>query len=530
MNKQVRNLTAVAAVLTASQLASAGTEIFFNPLTQSGVVADPNSVVEMNSPWLTPPGITQENLTSMDEIEADIAQSVVRVDAGTAASMFDMIAFDEEGENLFIPHETPFGAGVTRYHIQSDFAEILFNGDLGGAEGDWTNDYAAFDPSTYTPWGTVLLGEEWSGEGRLIEVTNPSAPAAAIEYREVETIANVAHEGLRFSADGNTLYYVDEWNSGSIYKFVSTKKSRRGRAKGGLEQGQTFVLRVDAFEGVSSDLWNDESNEGATRTGWATWVPITDEYGNALTETDPFLNGPTNDPRTNDDTRGGRPAADEAGATPYGRPEDMEVGKLANGNEVMYFAATSERTIYSVEMVTADHAIVRVAASDAETPKNLGFNATSAELNSPDNLAQDALGNIYIIEDAPNSSSVGGDIWFMRDADSDGVAESVDHFLTLQVAGSEATGMIFNPKKPTQFVVAIQHPSSTDLENVPEGFGDAVWAFDLKNVAPPPCEKGADVKGGKKAVVACTPNETNFVKKLRRAGKGKSKGRRGGRR
>ena len=97
-------------------------------------------------------------------------------------------------------------------------------------------------------------------------------------------------------------------------------------------------------------------------------------------------------------------------------------------------------------------------------------------------LAIDALGNIYVIEDAPNGSSTGGDIWFIRDTNNDGVAESIDHFLSIRVAGSEATGMIFNPAVPTEFVVACQHPNSTNLEVVPDGLGDAVWSFNVSNI------------------------------------------------
>src|SRR5688572_30487916 len=105
---KTRLLTAAGA-LTLSQVALAGTDTFFNPLTQSGVVSSPNSAVETSSPWLVPPGLSQTNLTSLDEIEADIAQSVVRVPGtGTSASMIDMLAFDDEGEHLFMPHETPF--------------------------------------------------------------------------------------------------------------------------------------------------------------------------------------------------------------------------------------------------------------------------------------------------------------------------------------------------------------------------------------------------------------------------------------
>jgi secreted PhoX family phosphatase len=130
----------------------------------------------------------------------------------------------------------------------------------------------------------------------------------------------------------------------------------------------------------------------------------------------------------------------------------------------------------------AGQAVVRTYCSNSGTPKNLDFPSTTGTLGAPDNLAMDALGNIYVIEDAPNSSSTGGDIWFVRDTNNDGVAESLDHFLSLRVNGSEATGMIFNPAVPTEFHVAVQHPSSTDLTAVPSGFGDAIWTFNLENI------------------------------------------------
>lgn len=42
--------------------------------------------------------------------------------------------------------------------------------------------------------------------------------------------------------------------------------------------------------------------------------------------------------------------------------------------------------------------------------------------------------------------------------------------------------MIFNPAIPTEFIISVQHPNSTDLANVPSGLGDSVWAFDLSGV------------------------------------------------
>src|SRR5688572_32883531 len=116
MNKKLTYLLTASSVITLFQLAFAGTDVFFTPLTSSAVVADPNSLAEMNSPWVTPAGITQVNVTSMDEIEGDPLQSVIRVPgADTSATMWDMVAYDHRAKYIFIPHETPWGAGVSRY-------------------------------------------------------------------------------------------------------------------------------------------------------------------------------------------------------------------------------------------------------------------------------------------------------------------------------------------------------------------------------------------------------------------------------
>lgn len=469
--------SALCAMTIGQHAFAGGSDVWFQPLTESAAVVSPNNIEELLEPWVAPYGLMQTNLVSLREVEDEVLsplQSIVRVPIGNNSSMFDMVAYDDTGDFLFIPHETGFGAGVSRHDVNARSTEVIFRGDGGGATGDWSNDYGAFDPCRYTPNGTLFLAEEWAGEGRVMEVLNPFDAPEDVEVRELNSIANVAHEGINFSmADPKVIYYIDEWNSGSIYKFVMKRA-------GDYTRGQTFVLKVDAYEGNAADYWDEPSNETAARTGLATWIPLTDRSGNPLPGiTDPFRNGPTNDPRTATDTRGGRPAADDVGATPYGRPEDMEVGELANGNEVVYFAATSEASVYSIEILGKNKARVGKLVDGSTTPKNLGYAPTTAILNSPDNLAQDAIGNIYIVEDAPNSSSTGGDIWFVRDVDNDGVAESLDHFLSIRVDGSEATGMIFNPVKPTEFVVAVQHPDSTDLTQVPNGLGDALWKFDI---------------------------------------------------
>ncbi len=549
-------ITVSALALAVSQAALAGTEPYFNPLTQSAAVASPNHINELNSPWQAPAGVSQKSLTSMAEVEADSFQSIQRVDfdglgnpAGSSASMFDMLAYSPGGRYIFIPHESPVGAGITRYDRRNDFAELIFAGDENGDRSDpngptWDYDYGAFDPARMTPNGTVIAGEEWSGRGRIVEVMNPLGPAPAdptagsatmeygVDYRELHSIARVSHEGINFSIEqkNEVIYYVDEDRSGSVYKLVLATKGDYATG------GQTFVLATDGYMGTVDERWDGSGSDDsvvnqseevqASRFGMATWVPLTDETGTPLEGIrSPFESG------EDGSTRPGRDAADDAGGTPFGRPEDMTIGYSADGNEMLYVATTSENAVISIEELGDGKAMVRQFASTA-TARNAGFPATTGVLNAPDNLAQDALGNIFIIEDSPNSSDVGGDIWFARDTDGDGIAESLDHFLSLQVDGSEATGMIFHPRKPGRFVVAVQHPDSTNLAEVPEGFGDAIWEFNLRGVVPPVCAKkegfsayqymSFDMGGGQEVQTCTYTDDVNFNRKLRQANRDRS--------
>ncbi len=465
-----KTTVSLCALLAAAQAANAATDTFFIPLTQSAAVAQgPNHINELNSPWQVPAGVTYRNLTSLAEIEADAAQSVVRVpdmgeDAQNAA-MFDMSAFDASGRFLFTPHEVMYGAGLSRYDLETDTNVVLFQGDMGGKDDNWENDFGALDPATLTPKGTLLVAEEWSGQGRMFEVDNILGDAGTQTVTELTAVPNVSIEGLRFSHDGSTMYFVDEDRSGSIYKFVPT-------VAGDYSKGQSFVLIVDGFEGdVTEQAPKFPDHNPEARTGAAHWIAITDEDGVALTEADPFDNV----------TRGGRAAADELGGTPFRRPEDVEVATLSNGNEAIYFTATEELAVYVIEELGNGEATVRLVA-DENTAKNVGYQPTTGHVNSPDNLAQDADGNIYIIEDWPNGNDVGGDVWFVRDTNNDGVAESLDHFMSLQVKGAESTGMIFNPAHPTQFTINVQHPESTNVEG---GQGDAIWLFDISGAVKP---------------------------------------------
>lgn len=378
---------------------------------------------------------------------------------GLAPSLntWDMVAFSADSRYVFIPSENGAGAGLFRYDTQTGSQVAILHGNGSGSRQSnpaaWvanSDDYSRVDPCTLTPFGTILVGEETTG-GRLFEVTNPLSNGP-FTVRWLSKIPAVSHEGVRLDNQGN-LYVIDEDNSGSLYKFVPA-------VPGDLSVGQTFVLRVDGYaadpNARPNESWNSTQNLLTSRFGPATWVPITDAVGNALTVADPFAYVTTT---------GGRTAADEVGGTPYGRPEDLDFNVLANGHQCFYVSVTSEHAVVSVELTGATTAVVRQFCSRSTIDLATGA-AIGTALTSPDNIAVDAFGSVYVVED-----NEPGDIWKTIDADRDGVAESMGRLVSLGVGGSEPTGMIFDPNDPYRFLVVVQHPTSGN---------DALWSFDTR--------------------------------------------------
>lgn len=425
--------------------------------------------VENTAPFVVPLRMTQTLVTNRNTL---MAQGLP-----TSLINWDMIALDPSSRYVFVPCENfGGGGGVFRYDTQTGVATVIWHGNNAGVNNRNSNpatfnastdETAANDPCSWTPWGTIVFGEEATG-GRFFECTNPLSPNGPFNIVWHAKIPAVSQEGMRFDAQGN-LYFIDEDNSGSIYKYVPV-------VAGDLSSGQTFVLSIDGYaahpNAVPAENFNSTSNRLTTRVGPATWVPMTDVNGNQTTTVNPFtfVTAPS-----------GRAAADEVVGTPFGRPEDMDIGRLANGNEVIYVALTSENRVISIELLTGTSCIVRDFVNYDTINLATGMDVNPAQqdpftnpgggtvLNNPDNIAIDAWGGVYVIED-----SNPGDVWKCIDADGDGVAESLGLFITLGVGGSEPTGMIFDPNHPYRFLCCVQHPSSGN---------EAIWAFETRPYA-----------------------------------------------
>ena len=107
------------------------------------------------------------------------------------------------------------------------------------------------------------------------------------------------------------------------------------------------------------------------------------------------------------------------------------------------------------EKVGALLATVRVNKIDLATGLAVG-----GGLRNADNLAIDANGNMYIIED--RDGAVDDDIWFAKDINKDGdlldAGEGIARWASNGTPGSEFTGLYFDKFNPNVAYVHIQHP------------------------------------------------------------------------
>ncbi|MEQ1908961.1 MAG: alkaline phosphatase PhoX [Vicinamibacterales bacterium] len=379
------------------------------------------------------------------------------VAAANNASAWDMNTLNETGRRkgrfLFTVFEEDW-AGVQRHDLKTGETDTIWVGPTAAAAD-------SFDPSFWTPWGTFITAEEsWgvaaggfnSPYGRLFEFKNPTtAPGiytpvtafsnAGAKFTHKNVIPRTAHEGIQFDEDGN-MYFIDELNGGNIYKYTpkaSFKRVLDGKADY-FAAGTTYVMRVG--NGLTPNA-----------VGAYTWVPFTDNAGKglpgALTITD--SNGVTSVDASNTTNLAAFKGTD------YQRPEDIQIQTL-EGRQYLYFTTTTTSEVYRVDL---GHNTISLFASRATIDLATGL-PVGTQLTSPDNLAVDHEGNIYIVED--QAGGVNCDIWFAKDLNKDGdlldAGEGIGRWASNGTPGSEFTGLYFDPFNKRRAWVNIQHPSS----------------------------------------------------------------------
>ena len=386
----------------------------FTPLASSASCTVPGG--DPVKPLVVPAGYNQVVLAS----EPDYA------DNG------DMNTQNENGQQagryLYRPHEVGSNGSVSVTDLQTGLTRTI------AQRADWES----LDPSVWTPWGTLLIGEETNAArfrdpqypqavgGLVYElVPNKADPSVIDRIIARPAIGAKSHEGMRFDPQGN-LYSISERTPGYLFKFVPD-------TKGDLSSGQTYVLKVVTPDG--------------DRTGEAEWIPL----DRAAVQVDASA------------------AADAVGATGYARPEDLEMatstGNNRGGANTLYVAITAEHRVLQVDLREpnggADHSTARV--SDYV---RVGLNATS-EFSWPDNLALDRAGNLYIAEDPGGSFASkrqGDDIWVATPTTgSQGPAANVVRFASLTDCDAEPTGLYFEMTGDRLFV-NVQHRGGDRLD------------------------------------------------------------------
>jgi len=440
-------LAATGILLAGTVLAANGIRFSdYTPLTSS---AGPVAVIGEDAPiTFGNPDFEQRSIAARhDQLAANKPNS----------GNFDMITVNETGPHqaryLFTVFETD-GSGVQRHDLETGTTDTIWQTPTEGGA-------VAFDACYWTPWGTVITAEEsWetapegsnSPYGRLFELKNPTmAPGilnpitplsnAGADFEHQNVIPRTSHEGIQFDRAGN-MYFIDELNGGNLYKYTPAAKMAHviGGQADYFAAGQTFVLRV-----------GDGNTPNAT--GAYTWVPFTNETGAALpgaiTITD--VRGVTSI-----DARNTTNLAAFKG-TDYQRPEDMQIQRL-NGREYLYVTTTTTNEVYRLDLTNSTISLfVNRATINLATGAAVG-----SALASPDNLAVDHDGNIYVIEDRSGGSD--DDIWFAQDLNNDGdltdPGEGIGRWASNGAAGSEFTGLYFDPTDKRRAWVNIQHPTS----------------------------------------------------------------------
>lgn len=364
-------------------------------------------------------------------LPAGFAPVTIAVESAEAPDLWDMNTVNETGREpgrfLYRTHEIAANGVVSVTDLETGATRAL------AQRADWER----FDGIVWSPWGTILAAEEVitsavkdpalpAAVGGHVYEIHPHSGAATL----LKAVGSRSHEGLRFDRQGN-LYGISERAPGYVYRFVP-------RRRGDLTSGDLYALRIVEDRG--------------DRTGWAEWVRL----DGAQSELDSDA------------------AASAAGATGYGRPEDVEIGTSTGsdrrGDRFLYVAITSEHRVLAIDLRPGrEERSRRVFVSDYV---RAGVNAPT-DFSSPDNLALDQAGNLYITEDpggtAAGGKALGDDVWAapFNPASSAQSGPAV-RFLTITDCDAEPTGIYFSPSGRTLFV-NVQHRGGVDRRDLALG-------------------------------------------------------------
>lgn len=382
----------IAAVCTAAPATAGG--LGFTPIAGS---AYDRLSADWTEPFVLPAGYEQT-------LVAD--ETVLDVYGGGVDDLTDMNVHNETGRQagryLYRTHEVGSNGAVSVVDLRTGAAKVV------AQDPGWRR----LDGIEWTPWGTLLFAEETTG-GRLFEMFfDPKDPTKAVRVETRTQLGILRHEGIGVAPDGS-VNVIDELNGGSIYKFVPKRK-------GDLSEGQLYALRLTGLADADQK-WNAATY--LAKTGAYQWVPL--DMAVVTVDADA--------------------ASNAVNATEFGRPEDVEL----IGN-TLYVANTTEDRVVAIGLGRSKVLTSFVAAGVNVPVEDAAAGVTG--FNSPDNLAKDSEGNLWIVED-----NVPSDIW-AAPRGKNGTARSVNLFASMVDSGAEGSGIYWGGKDGKTLFVNVQHP------------------------------------------------------------------------
>lgn len=398
----------------------------FTPLPGSASCTSGGNPAE---PFVLPDGYTQNVFVSEPDFP-DLPDMQTLNETGPRA-----------GRYLYRTHETGVNGAITVTDLQTGETSVVVQ------RADWE----ALDGIVWTPWGTLLFAEErrsaavpdpevpQARAGLVYELyldpSDPTRPDTSVNPGGATpgvvprpAVGSRSHEGLRFDPQGN-LYGISEASppsGGYVYRFTPDRR-------GDLSSGELYALEVDEPTG--------------DRVGGAVWTPLDDTAVQIDSDAE----------------------ATAAGATGYARPEDVETtqstGNNRGGYNVLYVAVTGEDRVLAIEMREPGAGSEKLGALVTDYVR-AGVNAPPGgpgpdNFDSPDNLALDPNGNLYVGEDPGGSAArgkqFGDDVWVaVPDRGNPGAASQTVRFASLTDCDAEPTGPYFDRDGRTLFL-DVQH-------------------------------------------------------------------------
>jgi hypothetical protein len=314
------------------------------------------------------------------------------------------------------------------------------------------------DPVRRTPWGTIIVAEEVSDTGHLVEIIKPlGTTGATINTATGQTsspnvvdrpaVGRLAFEGFALYPNG-VLYFDDERRpdngnpGGAFYKFIPEKLWTPGQPSitnlnqspltGGSVYGLRIGLRSDATDyGPGSD------------TGMGKWIKITNANNADLAA-----------------------EAAKLSLTAYYRPEDSEIDRNALTKGNVRFCTNNTGNQFSGhnwgETVCITDGKLGQAGQNNATPELQRFVIGTPAFAMMDNIAfQPGRGNWVMNEDGESAdfeTPRNNDLWacLPDGTDADALSDGCVRIATLNDTTAESTGGIFDATGKRYFV-SIQH-------------------------------------------------------------------------